>query len=122
MVNLGSILSDALFRSPLQRAVQGPTPTAHTETMNTMLREKAREQYGSQVDAVVNVVYRTDPDGDVFASGLAVHFVEQAPTPAPAPQTSTLEQKFTELKNLREKNLITPEEYYEKRSKLLEEF
>jgi hypothetical protein len=120
MINLGSILNDTLFRSPLQRAVQGPTPTAHTETMNKMLREKAREQYGSQVDAVVNVVYRTDPDGDVFASGLAVHFAEPTPAPTLAPQVSTLEQKLTELKSLREKNLITPEEYSEKRSKLLE--
>jgi hypothetical protein len=121
MVNLGSILNDTLFRSPLQRAIQGPTPTAHTETINKMLREKAREQYGNQVDAVVNVVYHTDPDGDVFASGLAVHFMEPQATPALTPTTTTrsLEERLKELRDLREKNLITPEEYYDKRSELL---
>lgn len=72
MMNLGSILTDSLFRSPLARAIQ-ETPTANIEQMNQLLREQARQQYGSRVDAVLNVTYRTEPDGDVYASGLAVH-------------------------------------------------
>jgi hypothetical protein len=123
VINLGSILNDTLFRSRFERAVQGPTPTAHIETMNAVLRQEAVRRYGNQVDAVVNVVYRTDPDGDVFASGLAVQFVEEKQEADPAPPaTPSLEARLDELKQLREKNLITSEEYYEKRSKLLEGF
>lgn len=76
MINVGSLLNDALFRSQFERAVSGPTPTAHANTLNQMLREAAVRQYGKRVDAVVNVTYRTDPDGDVFASGLAVELSE----------------------------------------------
>jgi len=50
MINFGSMLNDALFRSPLSRAVQGPTPAAHTAQLNTMLRQAARQQYGSQLE------------------------------------------------------------------------
>jgi len=53
------------------------------------------------------------------ASGLAVRFVEPQPVSVPVAPGPTLEQKLTELKTLREKNLITPEEYYDKRSELL---
>jgi len=121
MLNFGSALNDALFRSPLAVAVGGRTPVAHTEQMNKFLKEKAREQYGSKVDAVINVTYQTDHDGDVYASGLAVHFTEPQPTSAPTQTTTTktLEERLRELRDLREKNLITPEEYYEKRSELL---
>lgn len=74
MVNLGSHMRDALFRSPFSVATAGATPTASIETMHKMLKEQARVQYGSKVDAVINVTYYTEPDGDVFASGLVVHF------------------------------------------------
>ena len=111
-----SALYDVLFRPKIARAIQGSSPKLSTPQMDERLRSAARQKYGSKADAVINVTYRTNYDGDVFASGLAVHFVE------PAPQASILEQKLTELKSLREKNLITPEEYYEKRGKLLEGF
>lgn len=117
-IYLGSLLNDTLFRSPLARSIQA-TPATNTVTMNEKLRQEARSHYGGRVDAVVNVSYRTDPDGDMFASGLAVHFIEPQPASALTAPAPTLEQKLTELKSLREKNLITPEEYYEKRSELL---
>jgi hypothetical protein len=90
--------------------------------MNKKLKDEARTRYGSAVSAVINVSYRTDPDGDIYASGLAVRFVEPQAPQAVSPSSPTLEQKLTELKSLREKGLITSEEYYEKRSELLKEF
>lgn len=120
-IYLGSLLQDSLFRSPLARSIQA-TPATNTATMNEKLKTQAREQYGGKADAIINVTYRVDPDGDVFASGLAVHFIEPQPTPAlpSAPPTRSLEERLLELRNLREKGLIGAEEYYEKRMKLLE--
>jgi hypothetical protein len=122
MINLGSVLNDALFRSPLAVAAGGRTPVAHTEQMNKILKEKAREQYGHKVDAIINTTYKTDHDGDVFASGLAVHFVEQkSPEPQQAaPPERRLEDRLKELRDLREKGLISPEDYYQKRQELLQ--
>jgi hypothetical protein len=88
--------------------------------MNKILRAKARQQFGNKADAIVNVVYRNDPDGNVYASGLAVHFTEPQPPPTQATAKGpSLEERLKELKDLREKNLITSEEYYEKRNELL---
>ena len=91
-------------------------PQATAEEMRQ--REEAQKN-GSQVSAVINVNYQTRPDGEVFANGLAVHFPEPPSPPAPVAPAPSLEQKLIELKSLREKNLITPEEYHEKRSELL---
>ena len=91
--------------------------------MNKMLEEQTLKLYSNHgVDAVINVTQRTDPDGDVFASGLAIHFVEP-PKPASASIASTrsMEDRLRELLDLREKGLITPEEYYEKRVEILGE-
>lgn len=122
MINFGSTLNDALFRSPLAVAAGGRTPVAHTEQMNKFLKEKAREQYGHKVDAIINTAYKTDHDGDVFASGLAVHFVEQKSSEPPrtAPPERRLEDRLKELRDLREKGLISAEEYYQKRQELLQ--
>jgi hypothetical protein len=122
MINLGSALNDALFRSPLAVAAGGRTPVAHTEQMNKFLKEKAREQYGHKVDAIINATYKTDHDGDVFASGLAVHFTKQeSPEPQRTiPSERRLEGRLKELKDLRERGLISAEEYYQKRQELLQ--
>jgi len=119
MMNFGSFLNDALFRSPLAVAAGGRTAVVNEEQMNAFLKEQASRQYGNRVDAIINASYRADHDGNVFASGLAVHFIEPQPVAAPVAPSPTLEHKLTELKNLREKNLITPDEYYDKRSELL---
>ena len=119
MLNFGSLLNDALFRSPLAVAAGGRTAVANEEQMNAFLREQASRQYGARVDAIINASYRADHDGNVFASGLAVRFLDPQPAPTPVAASPTLEQKLVELKSLREKNLITPDEYYDKRSELL---
>jgi hypothetical protein len=121
MINFGSTLNDALFHSPLAVAAGGRTSVAHAEQMNKFLKEKARQQYGHKVDAIINAQYNTDQDGDVFASDLAVHFVEQksSQTQQTAPLERTLEDRLKELKDLREKGLISIEEYSQKRQELL---
>lgn len=43
--------------------------------INEMLRLKALEQYGEQVDGVVNIYYETMPGNDVSAQGIAVKFI-----------------------------------------------
>jgi hypothetical protein len=122
MINFGSALNDALFRSPLAVAIGGRTPVAHTEQMNEFLKEKAQERYGNKVDAIINATYNTDHDGDVFASGLAVHFVEQKSSEPQrtAPPDRRLEDRLKELKDLREKGLISAEEYNKKRQELIQ--
>ena len=82
---------------------------------------QAWKQYGSKVDAVINVTYRTEHDGNVFASGLAVHFVEQqSPPPSTAaPLIRSTEERLQELRELRDKGLITPQEYDQKRQDIL---
>ncbi len=180
MINFGSALNDALFRSPLAVAIGGRTPVAHTEQMNELLKEQARKQYGARVDAIINATYKdretkpwphrgateallswrgavrnealsvfgqrglrstrhdaltlghargvlshspnTDHDGDVFASGLAVHFIEQKPPQMQqaAPPERHLEDRLKELRDLREKGLISTEEYNQKRQELIQ--
>ena len=121
MINLGAALNDAMFRSPIERAVGGRTPTAHIETMNRFLREQAWRQYGSKVDAVINVTYQTEHDGDVYASGLAVQFLEpQGGSPSsPLVPNRTTEDRLKELQSLQEKGLLTPREYEQKRQEIL---
>ena len=94
------------------------------ETLNKLLREQALTKYGSRVDAVVNVAYSPDGRGFMSASGLAVQFIEPAPVPTPTAPTPSLEDRLRELLellDLRQKGLITPEEYDEKRQEILGE-
>lgn len=119
-VNFGAALNDAFFRSPLAASIQA-SPKASTEEMNRMLREKAREQYGGRVDAVINVTYRTEPRGNVFADGLAVHFTPQPPPPASAPPVRSTEERLKEIRGLLDQGLITQGEYERKRLEILKE-
>lgn len=122
MINFGSILNDSLFRSRFAVAAGGRTANANEQQMNELLKQQVRSQYGERADAVINVTYRIDHDGIVYASGLVVQFIEEKKeeVKTASPPALTLEARLKELKSLREKNLITPEEYYDKRSKLLE--
>lgn len=61
----------------LTLAASGTIPQARHGWISQMLREEARKRYGGKVDAVINVTYQTRPDGEVFATGLAVHLVER---------------------------------------------
>ena len=50
------------------------------------------------------------------------HFVSTYLPLQEAMKGPNLEERLKELKRLREQDLITPEEYYEKRAELLKEF
>ena len=121
IVALGSILSDHLFRSRLERAVGGATPDFSPEEAYEQLKSEAISQYGDRVDAVVNATYRAEHDGDVFAEGLAVRFTEGVGvTPSNAPIRS-VEHRLTELQGLFSKGLLGKEEYERKRAEILKE-
>lgn len=113
-----SFLRDSLFRSPFSVAVQGASPKLSYSQMDERLRNKAVELYGTRVDAVINVTYRTDPDGHVFADGLAVRFTPQPPSFAPV---RSAEESLKELRGLLDQGLITQEEYERKREEILNE-
>ena len=61
-------------------AIQANMPLLR-ERMQFRLREVARQTYGNEVDAVVNMTSDVDSDGNAYGSGLAVRFVEQSPRP-----------------------------------------
>lgn len=86
--------------------------------MNEMLKFKALETYGDQVDAIINVHYETMPRNDVFAGGVAVHFAAQKTS---GESKSSGAVRLKELQNLRDQQLITPEEYERKRKEILKE-
>ncbi|NOT56371.1 MAG: hypothetical protein HOP18_17370 [Deltaproteobacteria bacterium] len=120
VINMGAVFTDALFRSPLERAIQR-TPTQTTEQMNRMLRDNALQQYGHRVDAIINVTYRTESSGTVYADGLAVHFMPQSPLPAPAAPVRNAEDRLKEIRKLLDQGLINKEEYERKRSEILKD-
>jgi hypothetical protein len=122
MVNLGSSLSDALFKSRFERQVSGATPTLRQDAAFEKLRDAAIGQYGGAVHAVINATYRAEHSGTVFVDGLAVRFVAPAATPtasASAPSAAT--RRLEELKDLLSKKLITQKEYEKKRAEILKD-
>lgn len=121
MMNFGAILNDAMFRSRFAVAAGGRTAIANEQQMNDLLKQQASAQYGGKTDAVINATYRADQDGDVYASGLAVQFLEEKKEEAKttAPPERHLEDRLKELQSLRESKLISENEYYQKRSELL---
>jgi hypothetical protein len=122
MVNLGSALSDALFKSRLERAVQGATPTIRQDQAFQALKEMAIQQYGASTDAVVNATYRVESNGTVFSDGLAVRFVNQSTAIAPASATrQTPEERLKQLKSLLDQKLISPKDYERKRAEIIRE-
>ncbi len=122
MVNLGSVLTDALFRSRLATSIQA-TPTANNEQMNQLLRERAVAAWGSKVSAVINVNYRVEPSGEVAADGLAVTFRPNADVPRTSDVPSkpdNAEERLERLKFLLQQGLITRDEYARRRAHVLE--
>lgn len=80
MISMGAVFNDALFRSPFAAGIQGSEKATIPE-MNTALQEAAYEQYRDRVDAIINVSYHTDTNGNVSADGLAVQFQETVSNP-----------------------------------------
>ena len=119
------MLTDSLFRSPLSIAAQGKTALLSRARMQDRLRQVARQTYRNEVDAVVNMTYDVDADGDAYGSGLAVRFVEQSPPPAgpspvPATQNRTIQDRLEELKKICEQELITQADCEAKRKSLVD--
>jgi hypothetical protein len=123
LVNIGSVLNDALFRSTLAASIQA-TPTANNAQMNQLLRQNAMALYGAKVDAIINVAYRVEPSGDVAADGLAVTFprVQEgaAPEAHPARAAATVEERLRNLKALLDQGLISKDEYKSRRARVLQ--
>ena len=117
-INFESSLKDALFRSPLSVAAAGATPKLSRNNMNIRLRQQALQQYGNNVDAIINTTYETLPDGDAFGSGIAVQFVE-SPSSGP-PSARPVADRLKELDQLRDDGMISSEEYEQKRKQILE--
>lgn len=122
MVNVGSTLSDALFKSRFERAVGGATPTLRQDAAFNKLRDVAVAQYGGSVHAVINATYRAEHSGTVYVDGLAVRFVVPATPPPVAPSASGESgRRLQELKSLLDKKLITQKEYEKARARILKE-
>src|SRR6266404_1279758 len=130
MVNIGSVLTDTLFRSRLATQIQA-TPTANNAQMNDLLRRNGIAIYGVKLGAIINVVYRVEPSGDVAADGLAVALshTDAAPAgnavPAAARRESNekapVDDRLNHLKSLVDQGLIDKEEYKRRRARILED-
>ncbi len=83
--------------------------------MNELLKLKALELFSEQVNAIIHVDYEDLPDNDVSATGVAIHFVDGV---EPTKERSTSD-RLLELKDLRDKGVISPKEYEKKRSDIL---
>ena len=124
-INIASIFTDTVFRFPLSVAAAGKTAELSRGSMQDRLRQVARQDYGNEVDAVLNMTYDVDQEGEAYGSGLAVRFVEQSPTPAgpspvPAAQNRTIHDRLEELKRICEQELITEADCEAKRKSLVD--
>lgn len=81
--------------------------------INALMRKRALRQYGDRVDALINVNYQSDPANSVFATAVAVHFVDNGPS------TGTASARLGELEKLRKDGLIDQREYEQKRAEIL---
>jgi hypothetical protein len=120
--NIGSALTDAFLRSPLAADIQA-TPKATVAQMNERVKRVATEEWGQAVDAVINVTYQTDPNGNLYADGVAVQFVVVPPPSPPelAPSPKGAEERLEALKHLFQKGLISKSEYDAKRAVILQD-
>jgi hypothetical protein len=84
--------------------------------VNTSLQRHALLLYGKRVDAVINVTYESNPRNDVFGTGLAVQFRDDA---APV-SADAVSQRLETLDRLRARGAITDQEYENKRSEILQ--
>ncbi len=110
-----AVVKDALLRGWLVAAID-PSLKGDTAEMYEALRTVALTQYGSKVDAIINVNV-SEVDRDVFVRGIAVHFIDRD---APA-KPRTIEERLAELDRLAGSGMITPEEYKARRKAILED-
>jgi hypothetical protein len=105
----GAIAFKGLVWAWVQRTFSKAPPAE----INMLLRKRALYQYGTRVDALINVNYQSDPANNVFATAVAVHFIGTA---APARDSA---ERLEALRQLREKGLIDQREYEQKRAEIL---
>ena len=116
-VPVGVDLNPALSQSELAYATSHKLPLVKASAVNQLLREEVRKQYGKQVNAVVNIMYKTGLDGHVKASGLAVYYVEPDSEKA---QVREAGKRIEQLQAQRDKGDITSEEYEKRRAAIVE--
>jgi hypothetical protein len=93
--------------------------THYPAEMDVYLRRLACFLYGYDVDAVINADYWAIPGGTVFAKGIAVHFTNGSDSSSAPPATDP-GHRLEQLQNLKDRGLITDDEYERKRHELLE--
>lgn len=119
MINYGNLLSDALFVSPLERAVRGPLAVGDINWAFNGLRYKAAMRY-PDANGVINATYLVDKRGVVYANGLAVQIAGGAvSTPATAAPTRATDERLRAAKDLLDQGLITQKEYEKKREEII---
>ena len=110
-------LSPALFQSELAYAASRKLRLVKAAVVNQSLREKIRNQYGKQVNAVVIAAYKTGLDGHVQATGSAAYYVEPNADKAQVREASA---QIGQLQAQRDKGEISPEEYEKKWAAIIE--
>ena len=116
-VPLAAELSPVVFQSELAYGASRKLPLVKAAVVNQLLREKIRNQYGKQGNAVVNTAYKTGFDGHVQATGSAAHYVEPNADKA---QVREAGAQIEQLQAQRDKEEISPEEYEKKRAAIIE--
>ncbi len=97
------------------------TPDASLSEIFQRLGTRARQTYGSAADAVINATYQVEPDGDVFAEGIAVEFLPETNQGPPAANVATsIEDRLQILKVLHGKGLIGDDEFSQKKADILD--
>lgn len=117
-----NVMSDVVLHGAILATVR-PTPKGDAAAMLENLRAAALAKYGAKVDAVINVT--TDTVGrEVYARGVAVHFVDQRPAKPESGRGSTersVTDRLRELDQLGASGAITPQEYRARRKAILED-
>lgn len=80
--------------------------------LNDMLKLRALEEFGEQVDAVVNIEYEELPGYDMSATGIAVRLLETG-------DSRPTQARLAELEAMRKRGAITRVEYERKRIEIL---
>ncbi len=132
ILGMVSVDTTNVVRVDLGRAVVGAitgtrttklpsTPDASLSEMYERLRRRAREVYGFNADGVINATYHVEPDGDTFAEGVAVEFVEGQEREPLNSARSPINDRLRTLERLREDGLINEDEFSRKKAQILDE-
>jgi hypothetical protein len=118
-----NVMSDVVLHGAILATLR-PTPKGDAAVMLDDLRAAALAKYGAKVDAVINA--KTETIGrEVYARGVAVHFVDQWPAKSADAARGSTERSVTdrlrELDQLGASGAITPQEYRARRKAILDD-